>query len=159
MLMSSIYTNSYRVGVLPVPSIHDKTTIKRRIQHQDHSFILAPMVAEGLRNRCRVKNSRRPAPFPEIEFYEYAQAGRKPRNHDEDENEDSYRRNWGGRVRWMDCPLSTPSRCARDFGRRLGSRQLSRLVRRRDARDPRDLWTESALHEDGGAGHAIVERE
>src|SRR5712691_9421251 len=139
--------------------MHGKTVIKRRIQYQDHSFIFSPMVAEGPRNGCRVKDSRRPVPFPEIEFYEYAQAGRKPKNHDEDEHEDSYRGDRGRRVRWMDCPLSTASRCARDFGRRLGSGQLSRLVRRRDACDPRDLWTESALYEDGGAGHTIVERE
>src|SRR6476646_6239030 len=74
-------------------------------------------------------------------------------------SKDSYRGNRRGRFRGMDRALSAAPWRARNAGGRVGPGQLARVVGRRDSRDSRNLWTEPALYEDGGPGHAAVERE
>src|SRR5437762_541119 len=57
----------------------------------------------------------------------------------------------------MDCAVSSSWRCAGDAGRRLGAGQFASFLGRRNARNARSLWAQSALYKDGGAGHGTVE--
>src|SRR6185437_15197610 len=108
------------------------------------------MTSVGREISTRANSDRGIALAGITQFCEYAQAGPT-----KDGSKDSYRGDRRRRIRRMDRALSAAPWCARDSGGRVGPGQLARLVGRRDSRHSRDLWTEPALHEDGGPGHAV----